>query len=276
MNAASTDDASMTDSESRRKSLADASPAGRHTAILWLWLPLAALVALTVLCRVTAVDLVVSGWFYGGPKARWPYANVRQYPVFDLLYRFGTWPGVALGVGGLLVGLLSYVRGPLRRWRTTGLALAAMLTLGPGLMVNLVTKNWFQRPRPRHIVQFGGSQEFVPVGKRAPADTPESVGRSFPSGHAATGFFLMAPAFLLSRRHPRWAVACLLLGCGWGAGLGLVRVVQGDHFVSDVLWAGGLVYMSGLMVRGLVAATCGNPARLQGLGIQGWASCGDT
>jgi membrane-associated PAP2 superfamily phosphatase len=62
------------------------------------------------------------------------------------------------------------------------------------------------------------------------------------------GFFLMGPAFLLYRRRPRWAWFFLLLGMAGGGLLGLARVAQGQHFPSDVLWSGGLVYLSGLFL----------------------------
>jgi membrane-associated PAP2 superfamily phosphatase len=125
------------------------------------------------------------------------------------------------------------------------LFLAALLALGPGLAVNGVLKPYWSRPRPKEIKAFGGTQEYISVWQRGPL----GVGKSFPSGHASMGFYLMAPAFVLYRRRPRWALAFLLLGLAGGAVIGLGRVAQGQHFPSDVLWAGGLVYLSGVLLR---------------------------
>jgi lipid A 4'-phosphatase len=225
-------------------------PGVRLVLVRWV-APLLMLGALTALVRLTSADLTASKLFYGGKESGWSYANVQLHPALDRLYRWGPLPGVVLGIGGLSVGLLSLRWARLRPWRNVGFFFAAVLAVGPGLAVNLVAKPWFQRPRPLHIAEFGGSQAFVLAGDRAGPDTPENVGRSFPSGHASVGFILMAPAFVLGRRHRGWAAAFLLFGLVWGSVLGLGRIAQGDHFFSDVVWAGGLVYFSSLVLWSL-------------------------
>jgi membrane-associated PAP2 superfamily phosphatase len=94
------------------------------------------------------------------------------------------------------------------------------------------------------MTEFGGEHEYVRVWSFGPA----GVSKSFPSGHAGMGFYLMAPAFVLYRRHRRWALGFLLLGLTGGGILGLARIVQGQHFPSDVLWSAGLVYLLGLIL----------------------------
>jgi membrane-associated PAP2 superfamily phosphatase len=123
-----------------------------------------------------------------------------------------------------------------------GLFLAALLALGPGLIVNGIFKPYLCRPRPHQVTDFGGQQTFV-----AAWGMGTSVeGKSFPCGHASMGFYLMAPAFLLYRRHRRLAIGFVLLGLVCGTAIGLARIADGDHFPSDVLWAAGMVYLSGL------------------------------
>lgn len=222
----------------------------RH-ALLPVVLPLLLLAASTAVFRLTSADLAISRLFYRGAEIGWPYSNAHVYRGIGYLYDYGPWPGVGLGVAGLVVGLLSYRWPRLQSWRRAGFFLAATLAVGPGLMINGVVKPWFQRPRPRHTVPFGGVQPFLHVWERAAANAPDTVGQSFPSGHASAGFLLMTPAFWLARRHPRWACAFWLLGLTWGCVLGLGRVAQGDHFASDVLWSGGLVYLSGYVLSRL-------------------------
>jgi membrane-associated phospholipid phosphatase len=43
-----------------------------------------------------------------------------------------------------------------------------------------------------------------------------------------------------------------LLGIAAGSAIGFARVTQGAHFPSDVLWSGGMVYLSGLFLTVLV------------------------
>jgi membrane-associated PAP2 superfamily phosphatase len=119
-----------------------------------------------------------------------------------------------------------------------------MIVLGPGLLVNGVLKPNFARPKPGEIREFGGYHEFQPVGHIGAS----KVNRSFPSGHAAMGFALMAPAFALFPAKKIWALGFLTLGCVTGAFIGTVRISQGGHFLSDVVWSLATVYFSGLFM----------------------------
>jgi membrane-associated PAP2 superfamily phosphatase len=122
-----------------------------------------------------------------------------------------------------------------------------MLALGPGLLVNGILKPQWCRPRPCQTECFGGTQAFVGVWGMGSSQRS----KSFPSGHASMGFFLMAPAFLLYRRRPRLAAGFVVLGLAAGLALGVTRVLQGAHFASDVVWAGGMVYLTGLSLLGV-------------------------
>jgi len=204
-----------------------------------LLLPFFALIVLTAIFRLTNLDVAICRLFYGSADNMWPWSNSQPW---EFAYRYGNLPGVVLGIGGLIVGLASLIWSRLRPYRQAGFFLAAVLALGPGLLVNGIFKPYWCRPRPVEIVDFGGNQPFVSVWGWDSA----SQSRSFPSGHASTGFFLMVPAFLLYRRRRGLALSCALVGLACGAFMGLARVVQGGHFPSDVLWSGGMVYISGL------------------------------
>jgi membrane-associated PAP2 superfamily phosphatase len=39
-----------------------------------------------------------------------------------------------------------------------------------------------------------------------------------------------------------------LLGLAYGTVMGIGRMVQGGHFATDVLWAWGLTYLTGLIL----------------------------
>jgi membrane-associated PAP2 superfamily phosphatase len=214
--------------------------------ILWTTvIPLAVLLVLTAMFHWTAVDVNVSRLFYGRPHDAWPRQNAEPWMA---LYHYGPFPGLLLGCGGAGLALVSLLWERWKPWRSTGLFLAAALALGPGLIVNGIVKPQWGRPRPAQIRAFGGDKEFVGVwGFGAPG-----VSKSFPSGHASMGFYLMAPAFLLYPRRPRWATAFLISGLLGGGLLGLARIAQGQHFLSDVIWSGGLVYFSCLLVGCLI------------------------
>jgi len=82
-------------------------------------------------------------------------------------------------------------------WAPTGLGvifLIATIAIGSGLVVNLGLKDHAHRPRPVHVVEFGGTDEFRPWYR---FDGACKINCSFVSGEAATGFWMAAPALLL-------------------------------------------------------------------------------
>ena len=203
--------------------------------------PVLLLLGLTVLFRHSNGDVAICRLFYGGGELGWP--GLYSQP-WDWLYHYGTYPGLIMGFGGAVVALASYVWSSLRPWREMGFFLTLLLALGPGLVINGVFKPQWGRPRPQQIKDFGGLEDYVGVWSLGSG----GIHKSFPCGHASMGFYLMAPAFLLYRRRPRWALVFLALGITGGGILGLGRVVQGKHFPSDVVWSGGLVYVCGLFL----------------------------
>ncbi len=210
-----------------------------------VWVPAAVLATLTAICWSTDVDLAMLRPFYasaGFPTgAHWPLGQVCPW---KLLHKWGEYPALAVGCGGLAVWILSFRRLKWERWRNPGLFFALLLVIGPGILVNWVLKPCWNRPRPYKVAEFGGPRPFLPVWQRGHDENDAS----FPSGHAAMGFYLMAPAFVCYRRRPRLAAAFVALGLGWGGAIGLARMVAGDHFPSDVLWSAGVVYFTGLVL----------------------------
>jgi membrane-associated PAP2 superfamily phosphatase len=210
-----------------------------------VYLPVLLLGLLTILFRVSEADLQICRWTYEYGGQVWWGADSA---VLRFIYNAGPSPALLLGVGGLLVGILSLLWQPLQPWREAGFFFAAMLALGPGLIVNGVLKPHWHRPRPVQTLAFGGSQPFVHVWEFGTC--PHS--KSFPSGHASMGFYLFAPAFLLYRHRRDWALAFVALGLVSGLVIGTGRVLQGAHYPSDVVWSAGLVYLSGLLSFGMI------------------------
>ena len=222
----------------------EARLSGRGLAVMIL-LPAALLVGLSVVVRVTDLD---RQWMQAIFDRHGGFLTDANWYCW-LTYHLGTKPALTLSVGGLL-GLLASIKvtliRPWRRWMT--LAVFTML-LGPGLLVNAIFKDHYGRPRPVQTEQFGGSLPFRAVGEMGIA----GKGRAFPSGHASMGYYLMFPFFALLLAHPRWAWGFLGLGIAGGLIVGYGRMLMGGHWPTDVLWSGGMVYFSGL----IVAVACG-------------------
>lgn len=119
--------------------------------------------------------------------------------------------------------------------------------LGVGVLVNLILKEFWGRPRPVQTDIFGGNWPFVPAGEIASYCQSNC---SFVSGEAAGAFWLLCLATLLPPRF-RFAglVAAFFIAC-LTAGL---RVAFGMHYLSDVVLSGLLMMLTFLMLRLLAA-----------------------
>ena len=107
------------------------------------------------------------------------------------------------------------------------------LLLGPGLLVNYVFKNHWGRPRPYQVIRDG--KEFSPVWKH---NFSQPKDNSFPSGHASIGFFLGVP--FLAFGYRKRGILISFIG---GSLVGLVRILQGGHYLSDIVFCGILVWI---------------------------------
>jgi lipid A 4'-phosphatase len=108
----------------------------------------------------------------------------------------------------------------------------AVLIVGPGVVANLVFKENLGRARPRDVVEFGGTKAFTPP--LVPASEC-SRNCSFISGEASS---IYASFFALALLLPQYRAALLVGGIAIGTLAGIVRIIQGAHFLSDVLFAG--------------------------------------
>jgi len=197
-------------------------------------LPVAFLVLATIAIAATGADLLVSAPFCIG--GTWPVGDRQPW---HLLYLLDRGPSITLGCAGLIAALIGCVYKQRRSWIRPGFFLVILLALGPGLVVNSIFKEYWGRPRPREIVQFGGKKEFLHPWQKGVAHG----GRSFPSGHSSAAFYLTAPFFIYRRRNPRAAAWWMTGGLLFGVVMSVARIAQGGHFLSDNLWAWGMVHL---------------------------------
>ncbi len=214
-----------------------------------VWRPLIAMVLLSLLIRTFEIDQKISGMCYDSVRGEWPLERAEPWLWF---YRNGTYPPMFVGIAGAMIALFGPKIFPsmdpqkLNRTRRCGAFLALLLLIGPGLLVNASLKSLWGRPRPLQCQEFGGEMKFLPVGEWAKQSFPNS---SFPSGHASVAFFLMGLGFVISPRRPWLRWGCFVGGMAYGLAMGFTRVLQGGHFLSDVLWAGAIVYFVGVALE---------------------------
>ena len=192
---------------------------------------LAAAVALFLL--LPQIDLWASGLFYvrgeGFALAHWP-------PV---VFVFRSIPWLACGIVLVVLGAAAWlflVGRPLWRFDRKELLflIAFRLALGPGLSTNTVLKDHWGRARP---VQVDGVRRVRTISprRRCRPTSARPTARLSPAMRLSA-FSLVAFAFLLPAGRPRRRGIGAALA--FGGLVGLVRIAQGGHFLSDVVFAG--------------------------------------
>lgn len=206
-----------------------AGDAGTLRARLLLAACAAGAVAALVFLVFPRLDIAVAGLFMldtGGFVFNYPGIGGDLRTLFILLF----WAGIFLALAGTVLALkgrrLFGIGFP--RW----FFLAACLALGPGLTANVLLKDNWGRARPFHVEEFGGKQRFTPPLLRS-GECKRNC--SFVSGEASSIFMIF---FALSLMLPAAGGRLMLAGAAAGMAAGLVRMAQGGHFLSDVIFAG--------------------------------------
>jgi len=188
-------------------------------------------IASLIFMAAPELDIAFSRLFYREEEGFF----ARHWPPFKFLYVLV--PRVTSAVIALLVILLvarSFSALPSLHVRTSAIAYIMLsLAIGPGLISNVVLKDNMGRARPVQTMEFGGKQTFTPALVLAD-QCPKNC--SFVSGHASLGFFLVTFAFLMAPGYRRRAMftGTIVLATA----IGMARIGQGRHFLSDVIFAG--------------------------------------
>lgn len=223
-------------------------PKTYDTRLIWAGLFL----SLTIFIKVPNVDL----WF----SARYWRADTgffqRDNPLVQLLYNLTPPVGHSIVLLALVVALAAPLLARVARhfkaeqtaqnltglWRRTAVACLAVAVISSGLIVEVGLKKTMGRPRPVQTVQFGGDMPFHAAFERGA--TPGKH-KSFTSGHAAAGFSLMALGLCAG---PLWRRRWLLIGLVTGSVVGLGRIMQGGHYLSDVVFSFYVVWLTSELV----------------------------
>jgi membrane-associated phospholipid phosphatase len=195
------------------------------------------------------IALIVTLVAAGAVLAIWPGLDLAATHVFyDRGGFIGARPGMGLArdvfrlfpfiVLGLYAALwlarrlgIALPRGPDAR---ALVFLGGSLAIGSGLIVNLGMKDHLHRPRPIHVREFGGTDEFRPW-YRFDGACRKNCG--FASGEAASAFWMVAPALLAP---PPFRAVAIGGALAFGVAGSALRMAFGGHFLSDVLF-GGLI-----------------------------------
>jgi len=177
------------------------------------------------------LDLIAARLFYDPGTGFY----LGQTPVVQGIYHATEPIALAVLFGAVTIWVATYFRATPRRRHFRRIAAYVVVAglLGPVVLVNSVIKEYSGRARPSEVQQFGGKDTFTPALTVAHQCRSNC---SFTSGHAAAGFYLMVLAWALGRP------ALLAVGIAAGTVVGIARMAEGDHFLSDVVFSFWAVY----------------------------------
>ena len=137
-------------------------------------------------------------------------------------------------------------RRPLLMPGRAALLMIVTLAFGPGLLVNVILKDSWGRPRPVEVTEFRGEERFVAWWDPRGTCTKNC---SFVAGEPSGAFWTLAPAALTP---PHWRVLAYGVALAFGTGLGVLRMAAGGHFLTDVVFAGVFTFLLIWLVHGLL------------------------
>jgi membrane-associated PAP2 superfamily phosphatase len=212
------------------------SPAGQVFPVFRLIvIPAIAVAALTLLIRNTGMDLGIQRAIYTAGEKSWVLGDGK---LWQFLYRFGAVPVLVTVVASTVGVFVSFCSESWRGWRRVFIFNILLFVIGPGVVANGILKEYWGRPRPREVKELGGRSEFEPVL----SINKTSGGKSFPSGHATMGFYFVGTFFILRRHRRRLSELMLEGGIVLGMAMGVARMAQGSHFLTDVIFSFAVCY----------------------------------
>jgi lipid A 4'-phosphatase len=207
-------------------------------------------IAVAVFLRFPDLDLVVARTMLR-PDGHFLFYFVRFY---DLLHASVQYLAPVAGAFFVIAAIAHFLGRPI--WGITAwqaLFVVVAFAIGPGLLVNTVIKDNSHRPRPGDVREFGGELSYAPPFA---FDGACDENCSFVAGDPAMGFAFLAPALLLPARRRRIGIAASLL---LGGSLGLLRMLMGGHFLSDVIFSALVVWATVLVLHWAMFKADGAP-----------------
>lgn len=202
-----------------------------NTSKKWLW---PAFAVLLITPFTPWLDLEIARYFYLHTND--PVEHFITSPFLNFLFDYGTLPANLTAAFAALFLIGSYLLPRLRKWKNPCIVLLLTYAMGAGVIINGGFKEYWGRPRPKQVEEFGGTQAFRPF--YLPNFHQPQPSKSFTCGHCAMGFYFFALA-LVGRRLSRKDLETFgfILAFGLGILLSIARIMQGGHFFSDTLFS---------------------------------------
>jgi membrane-associated PAP2 superfamily phosphatase len=199
-------------------------------------LGLAAL-GMVVFVLFPGLDLALARLFFDPATGTFPW----QANGFAAFLRDGamwlSWAIAAPAIFAFVVKLIWPNKPLLVKGRTVAFFLITII-MSAGVLSNAGFKGHWGRPRPSDVIEFRGPWHFKNWWDSS-GECPKNC--SFFSGEASTAFWTYAPAALAPPQLRPFAYAGATI---FGVATGLLRMTFGGHFLSDVVAAGLVTFLT--------------------------------
>ncbi len=186
-----------------------------------------------------SLDLYVSSLFYKGASQ----FELQSFDLTSILFRDILLPLILIYILILpIVGRFLKIGKIFFNYKFTIKEIVLLWTsqiISVLIFVNLILKNFWGRARPNDVVELGGTESFSPWFEITDACETNC---SFVSGDASVGFSIII-LYLITKK-----IIFLYASVVVGLVLGLIRIMAGGHFLSDILFAGFFIVILNIIL----------------------------
>ncbi len=176
-----------------------------------------------------SIDLYISGLFYYGASQ----FALQSFDLTSILFRDILLPLILIYI--LIIPIIGRFAKIDKIFFNYKFSIKEIFLLwgsqivGVLILVNLILKNLWGRARPNDVLQLGGNETFSPWYEITDACGSNC---SFVSGDASVGFSIII-LYLITKK-----IIFLYASVVAGFVFGLIRIMAGGHFLSDIFFAG--------------------------------------
>jgi len=190
-----------------------------------------ALILISIIFEVTDLDIWLEDYFYNFNSHHWilnRYDHIKKLIFYD-----GIKVVFIIFILLIIVALTLFRKTRFVQEYKAGLLIVLLSTLLIPAFVGTL-KSATNTPCPKNITHYGGSYPYVTFLQAYPQDfKPQGKIKCFPAGHASGGFALLSLFFLFKKKRNKIIALVFALTLGWG--IGLYKMLIGDHFLSHTI-----------------------------------------
>jgi len=180
----------------------------------------------------SSLDIYISSFFYLGNLQFY----LQSFDYLSILFRKIFLPGILIYILLLPITAVYIKNNPLFFGHKFSIKEIILIWVSQIItiliIINSILKNLWGRVRPGEILEFGGLSNFTPWYEFSDVCTKNC---SFVSGDASVGFSICILYFITKK------IFYIYAGLFSGLSLGIIRIMAGGHFTSDIIFAGIIV-----------------------------------